>query len=655
MPLADNFPVLDNRRFADIVAEARTRIPRYTPEWTDFNAGDPGFALVELCAWMTELLTYRLGLVPKLNYLKFLELIGIELLPAAPATATIVFPVQPTFAHPSAIVPSGTQVAAAEPDALGPIVFETERTLTALRAQLDAVQAFDGYAYTDVSPANTDGRDGFYPFGPLADSGGALLLGFSDIDLAADSELALAFWPTSNRPVPPPTPCDGVPTPVFAPARIVWEFWSGTDWRGLTLLADNTLALTRSGIVRLKTPPKGQAAASLVGSVRDKARFWLRGRLDRASYEEPPMLLMVRANAVTATQAQSVASEILGGSDGSPGQTFTLSSAPVLAGSLMLDIDEGQGVERWTEVDDFLGSGPDDPVYILDRSSGIVRFGDGQRGRIPVANVDNPRANIVATAYRFGGGMRGNVAAGVVTTLMTSLGGIDAGKVTNPVAADGGTDEEDLDGAITRSQQVLKSRDRAVTAADFEQLAKQAGPVGRAKALPLYHPDFPGMQVPGVVTVIIVPLGGGAAPKPSEGLLRTVCAYLDARRLLTTELYVVAPTYVPVSVSLELILAPNADGAAVQQNAVAAITGFLGPLTGGADKQGWPFGGTIFYSDLFRQALIDGVQRVEQLVVTLDHQQYLPCTDVPLPAGALLEVASVEVSVLDDPTAGVSA
>jgi hypothetical protein len=55
------------------------------------------------------------------------------------------------------------------------------------------------------------------------------------------------------------------------------------------------------------------------------------------------MLLMVRANAVTATQAQSVASEILGGSDGSPGQTFTLSSAPVLAGSLMLDIDEGQG------------------------------------------------------------------------------------------------------------------------------------------------------------------------------------------------------------------------------------------------------------------------------------------------------------------------
>ena len=34
MPLADNFPVLDNRRFADIVAGARTRIPRDTPEWT---------------------------------------------------------------------------------------------------------------------------------------------------------------------------------------------------------------------------------------------------------------------------------------------------------------------------------------------------------------------------------------------------------------------------------------------------------------------------------------------------------------------------------------------------------------------------------------------------------------------------------------------
>ncbi len=73
------FPVIDDRRYDDLVAEARTRIPRYTPEWTDLNDNDPGMAVVQLLAWMTELLIYRLGQVPELNYLKFLELLGIEL------------------------------------------------------------------------------------------------------------------------------------------------------------------------------------------------------------------------------------------------------------------------------------------------------------------------------------------------------------------------------------------------------------------------------------------------------------------------------------------------------------------------------------------------------------------------------------------------
>src|ERR1051326_1316268 len=113
MPLADLMPVIDNRRFDDLVAEARTRIPRYTPEWTDFNPGDAGFALVELFAWMTELLTYRLGQVPELNYLKFLQLIGVELLPGKPASAVLVFPVQSSFTDAMVLVPSRTQVSAA--------------------------------------------------------------------------------------------------------------------------------------------------------------------------------------------------------------------------------------------------------------------------------------------------------------------------------------------------------------------------------------------------------------------------------------------------------------------------------------------------------------------------------------------------------------
>ena len=83
MPIDAYLPTIDDRRFEDIVAEARTRIPRYTPEWTDLNDNDPGIALVQVFAWMCDLLLYRLGKVPELNYLKFLQLVGIEVTVAA--------------------------------------------------------------------------------------------------------------------------------------------------------------------------------------------------------------------------------------------------------------------------------------------------------------------------------------------------------------------------------------------------------------------------------------------------------------------------------------------------------------------------------------------------------------------------------------------
>ena len=77
MPPPD--PQLDDRRFQDIVDEAKTLIPRYCPEWTDHNASDPGVTLIELFAWMTDLTLYRLNRVPEKNYLRFMELLGIRL------------------------------------------------------------------------------------------------------------------------------------------------------------------------------------------------------------------------------------------------------------------------------------------------------------------------------------------------------------------------------------------------------------------------------------------------------------------------------------------------------------------------------------------------------------------------------------------------
>jgi len=61
-------PNLDDRTFQDIVNEAIKLIPRYCPKWTNYNPGDPGITLIELFAWMTELIIYRLNRVPDKNY-----------------------------------------------------------------------------------------------------------------------------------------------------------------------------------------------------------------------------------------------------------------------------------------------------------------------------------------------------------------------------------------------------------------------------------------------------------------------------------------------------------------------------------------------------------------------------------------------------------
>src|SRR5262245_2247630 len=74
MPL--QLPNLDDRRYADLVEEARGLIPTYAPEWTNHNPSDPGITLVELFAFLSEMLIYRLNRVTSANVLSFLKLLN---------------------------------------------------------------------------------------------------------------------------------------------------------------------------------------------------------------------------------------------------------------------------------------------------------------------------------------------------------------------------------------------------------------------------------------------------------------------------------------------------------------------------------------------------------------------------------------------------
>ncbi len=84
-------PNLDDRRFQDLVDEAKRMVQQRCPEWTDHNVSDPGVTLIETFAWMTDQLVYRLNRVPDRLYVKFLELIDVRLFPPTPARAALTF------------------------------------------------------------------------------------------------------------------------------------------------------------------------------------------------------------------------------------------------------------------------------------------------------------------------------------------------------------------------------------------------------------------------------------------------------------------------------------------------------------------------------------------------------------------------------------
>jgi predicted phage baseplate assembly protein len=413
------------------------------------------------------------------------------------------------------------------------------------------------------------------------------------------------------------------------------------------------------------TGPGADARKTAVGPVATKY-YYLRIRLVHGGYDAAPRLDAVLTNTAQAVQSLTARDEVLGGSDGTPTQDpFVLANRPVLerdqpyvvrrsdglavtVTGVALETDEGAGFEPWQQVPDLLASGPDDPHFTVDSTLGTIRVGDGVHGRIPVANPFLPSANVVARSYPYGGGAVANVGAGTVTTLQTFADGISG--VTNQRPATGGRDEESVADAKRRAPALLKARDRAVTAEDFELLATQTPSVVvlRAKALAMRHPRFGDVPIPGVVTVIVVPDGDGPAPVPGETTLRTVCAHLNAHRLVTSELYVVPPTYRRVKVTAEVVVRPDADLVTVHRGLTAALTTWMHPLRGGDEGTGWPFGGEIYYSSLSRVALqVPGVLRIRdnQLIVTMDGLPQPECRDLPIGSGALLSAEEPDLVV----------
>jgi predicted phage baseplate assembly protein len=611
-------PILDDRTFEDIFAEARLRIPRYNPDWTDFNESDPGITLLQLFAWLTEMMLYRLNQVPERNYIKFLQLLGLELRPAQPATAHITF--TPKAGVVSAgPVPQGTQISAPSPTG-GVLIYETSAGLSLIPFPLSDVQAYDGAVFTVVTAANATPGTGFQPFGYQPPLNSALYLGFTPPKTlpppgqpqpAFPQDMRFRIFLPADATAGVPQLCSAVQNPPAPPVTLQWEYRSKANpavWRKLNVFQDGSSAFTREGDVLVQGPT--DPVVTTEGKVTDP-RYWFRVRVAANSYGAgvTPVVDFIRPNTVDAVNLTTVRDESLGTSDGTPSQTFTLQNKPILAKSLQVSVQSpGLAAETWTEVDDFLSSVSGDTVFVLNKATGVVTFGDGRRGEIPVAGAD-----VTATVYRYGGGTAGNVAAGAIGNVMTNIDGLD--KATNERPAVGGQDEQDPEDLKQSAPARLRCRDRAVTPDDFKAIAKQAGGVARATALAETSPDHPGVEVAGAITVVVVPDAKDMPPQPSSDLIRSVCNYMDGFRLITTELYVRGPEYSAITVEASALAPSYESFDQVSLDVTTAIDAYLDPIKGKLD-----FGEELFPTNLLGAILsLDSVSAVTSMKVYVDN------------------------------------
>jgi hypothetical protein len=649
LPLA--VPSLDTRTFADLVAEAQQRIPRYLPEWTNFNESDPGIMLVELFAWMTEAMLYELNQAPTVLQYKLLQLLGFETEPAQAATTELQFTLNPGI--DSTIIPPLTKVQASGATYAdgSPVVFETNSSVVAIAPTLQSVVAMIGpTSNVFFSDPTLPLPSSFAPY-PTAVTAGevtALYFCFQYTKAFPNATVDLAFFLQDAPGDSGSYTCTFGKAPV-PPATWVWEYaatatdtWNTATWSPVNLLSDGTAALYRSGHVQFAFPtPQPPVSLTPFGGSTDpnlkpflnvptgNSWYWVRARLLTASYEQAPNIAAVTTNTAPAIAAQTVTNEVVGASNGMASQQFTLAHAPVLPSTLVLTVDEGLsgGPTTWTLVPDFYGSSGDDMVYTLDETTGTITFGDNTYGAIPLPNPANP-TNIVATTYRYGGGAAGNVAAATITSLQSYVAYVAS--VTNPIAASGGSDEETQSDAVMRAGSDIRSTNRAVTADDFEALALETpgALVARAQALPLTDPAFLGIQVPGSVTVIVVPhrqvdddpslqTTQTGPPIPNLTTLQAVCNWLDQHRLVTTELHVIGPTYRTLLFpDLTVYCAASADLGAISQQIESTLRALYAPAGNGG---GWAWGATAYAAVAFATVMnVPGVTRVGTFSMTLD-------------------------------------
>ena len=607
-------PNLDDRRFQDLVDESKRLVQQKCPDWTDHNVHDPGVTLIELFAWMTDQMVYRLNRIPDRNYVKFLELIGVKLFPPTAARAPVTFWLSAPL--PDKVrIPAGTIVASTRTETEESINFATIDDLDIIPCSLqDLATMAQGKGASPVWRHDAiDRGEGFPCFSRVPVPGDAILIALSEAvpGCAVTLRLSCRIEGVGVDPKNPP---------------LAWEaIGADGDWNRCEVDVDGTGGLNKDGDVVLHVPRTHKVAV-----IEAQRAGWLRARVTEAKPDQPkygasPLIRSVSAftigGTVDAVNAELIKEEWIGVAEGVSGQRFQLKRRPVVASesTMLLEVSSDDGWQEWKQVPDFGSSSADDRHFVFDPVAGEVQLGpavrepDGSFHRYGATPAKG--AELRVGSYATGGGSKGNVAKGVLNVLKSSIPYVAS--VVNRRAASGGVEGEDINDAKVRGPILLRTLGRAVTTEDYEHLAREAAPeVARVHCV---APDA-GAEA-GSIRVLIVPAAAAGAGrlrfeqlKPSEETVSKIARRLEECRVIGTRVLVQPPNYSGITIVARIKAQPGFNPPRLQDAILDALYGYFHPISGGPRGAGWPFGRPVNIGEIYSVVqAVRGTELVQDL------------------------------------------
>lgn len=557
--MALTIPNLDTKDFKQFVKENQVSLPALAPEWTDYNLSDPGITLLELFSWLSDINIYRLNRVDNKHLLKYLKLLGSKPKSVVPSTIWLSFE---TMLDKTEISKNSTFMAQPHDSDLT-IPFIIEKDIQLHTSSLTKISLQNERGKIEYEDARFPIF--FYPFGELTGEQSQFELLF---DTPINDNFSLTFILYE----------EGLPHPsydssfkVSPSALLTWSYFdeNSNGWETLDV-EDDTHGFSISGTFYFSKPANAYRRIRCV--------------LSDGRFENAPRVQNVLTNTIQAIQIKKNSEPFNEKGTGLPHQTLTLEHQPVFKIN-ELKVDN----EVWLEADNLELHNHHQKIYTVDKIMGVIQFGDNVHG-MPL-----PYQAAADVVYESSYGIKGNITPYTQWSSETLPTGV---QIKNHFSAQGGKEPQSIDEVFIAFQKELQTPSQAVTAGDFEYLALHTPNLRVARAKAHAIPDE------NLVKVTVIPFSLQEKPYPTANFLKTVCRYIEKQRLITTQIKIIPPRYVLVSIEVEIKLKGGFKEDAAKRSIEQCISTFLHPLTGWKDGKGWPFGQDVYRSDIY--SLLEG-------------------------------------------------